>query len=102
MAAGSAENSPDYWGRSEALVRRGNLTTSFAGAAMETSLSVDEAERTPRALAARERLEVTAERGRVLYPLREGDAPYVGLASPRGRGPSSGEWGGAWEAHRDG
>ena len=69
---------------------------------METSLSVGDAEQTPRALVARERLEVTAERGRALYPLRECDAPDEGLASPRGRGPSSGEWGGAWEAHRDG
>jgi hypothetical protein len=58
-----------------ALVRRGNLTTSFAGTAPETSLSADEAGRTPRALAARGRLEVTAKRGRLLYPLREGDAP---------------------------
>ena len=82
MAAGSAEDDPEYWDRSEVLVRRGNLTASFAGAAMETSLSVDEAERTPRALAARERLEVTAERGRVLYPLREGDAPLCWFGIP--------------------
>lgn len=75
MADGSAGNEPGYWDRSEALVRRGNLTTSFAGAAPETSLSVDEGERTPQALADKGGLdEVTTERGRVLCPLREGDA----------------------------
>lgn len=75
MAAASAEDGPGYWDPSEALVRRGNLTASFARAALETSPSVDEAERTPRALAVKERLEATAKRGSLLYPLREGDAP---------------------------
>ena len=57
----------------KALGRRGGLTA--AGAALETSLSVEEADRTLSALAAKGHLEVTVERGRLLYSLWEGDAP---------------------------
>jgi capsular polysaccharide biosynthesis protein len=57
----------------EALRRRRELTA--AGAALETSLTVEEAERLLSALAAKGHLEVTVERGRLLYSLWEGDAP---------------------------
>ena len=57
----------------EALGRRGGLTV--AGAALETSLTVEEAERMLSALAAKGHLEVSVERGRLLYSLWEGDAP---------------------------
>ena len=57
----------------KALGRRGGLTA--AGAALETSLTVEEADRTLSALAAKGHLEVTVERGRLLYSLWEGDAP---------------------------
>ena len=57
----------------EALGRRGALTV--AGAALETSLTVEEAERMLSALAAKGHLEVSVERGRLLYSLWEGDAP---------------------------
>jgi len=57
----------------EALWRRGELTA--AGAALQTSLTVEEAERLLSALAAKGHLEVTVERGRLLYSLWEGDAP---------------------------
>lgn len=57
----------------EALARRGGLTV--AGAALETSLTVEEAERMLSALAAKGHLEVSVGRGRLLYSLWEGDAP---------------------------
>ena len=57
----------------EALGRRGGLTV--AGAALETSLTVEEADRMLSALAAKGHLEVTVEHGRLLYSLWEGDAP---------------------------
>jgi capsular polysaccharide biosynthesis protein len=55
----------------EALRRRGKLTV--AGVALETSLTVEEADRMLSALAARGHLEVRAEYGRLLYSLWEGD-----------------------------
>ncbi len=57
----------------EALGRHGGLTV--ARAALETSLTVEEAERKLSALAAKGHLEVSVERGRLLYSLWEGDAP---------------------------
>ena len=57
----------------EALGRRGALTV--VGAALETSLTVEEAERMLSELAAKGHLEVGVERGRLLYSLWEGDAP---------------------------
>jgi hypothetical protein len=57
----------------EALWRRGELTA--AGVALETSLTVEEAERLLSALAAKGHLEVTVERGKLLYSLWDGDAP---------------------------
>ena len=56
-----------------ALASRGELTV--AGAALETSLTVEEAERMLSALAAKGHLEVRVARGRLLYSLWEGDAP---------------------------
>ena len=55
----------------EALRRRGEL--AVAGAALETSLTVEEADRMLSALAAKGHLEVRVERGRLLYSLWEGD-----------------------------
>ncbi len=55
----------------EALKRRGELTV--AGVALETSLTVEEADRMLSALAAKGHLEVRAEHGRLLYSLWEGD-----------------------------
>ena len=55
----------------EALRRCGALTV--AGAALETSLSVDEADGMLSALAAKGHLEVRVERGRLLYALWAGD-----------------------------
>jgi capsular polysaccharide biosynthesis protein len=57
----------------EALARRGALTV--AGATLVTSLTVDEADRTLSALAAKGHHEVTVEHGRLLYALWERDAP---------------------------
>jgi capsular polysaccharide biosynthesis protein len=57
----------------EALRRRGRLTV--AGAALETSLTVEEADRMLSALAAKGHLEVRVARGRLLYSLWEGDGP---------------------------
>jgi capsular polysaccharide biosynthesis protein len=57
----------------DALVRRGKLTA--VEAALETSLSVEEAERMLQALAAKGHLEVSVERGRLVYALWEHDAP---------------------------
>jgi capsular polysaccharide biosynthesis protein len=57
----------------EALRRRGKLTV--AGVALETSLSVEEADRMLSALAAKGHLQVRVEHGRLLYSLWEGDAP---------------------------
>ena len=56
----------------EALRRHGKLTV--AGVALETSLTVGEADRMLSALAAKGHLEVTVEHGRLLYSLWEGDA----------------------------
>ena len=56
-----------------ALGRRGGLTA--AGAALETSLTVEEADRMLSALAAKGHLEVSVARGRLLYSLWEGDGP---------------------------
>jgi capsular polysaccharide biosynthesis protein len=56
----------------EALGRRGALTV--AGVALETSLTVEEADRMLSALAAKGHLEVRVARGRLLYSLWEGDA----------------------------
>ena len=56
-----------------ALARRGGLTV--AGAALETPLTVKEAERMLSTLAAKGHLEVRVARGRLLYSLWEGDAP---------------------------
>jgi hypothetical protein len=53
----------------EALRRRGALTV--AGAALETSLSVEEADRMLSELTAKGHLEVRVERGRLLYSLWE-------------------------------
>jgi capsular polysaccharide biosynthesis protein len=58
----------------EALKRRGKLTV--AGVALETSLTVEEADRMMSALAAKGHLEVRIEHGRLLYSLWEGDAPH--------------------------
>jgi capsular polysaccharide biosynthesis protein len=55
----------------EALDRRGKLTV--AGVALETSLTVEEADRMLSALAAKGHLEVTVARGRLLYSLWERD-----------------------------
>ena len=55
-----------------ALRRRGKLTA--VGASLETSLSVEEAERMLEALAAKGHIEVTVEHGRLLYSLWERDA----------------------------
>jgi hypothetical protein len=55
----------------EALGRRGKLTV--AGVALETSLTLGEADRMTSALAAKGHLEVTVERGRLVYSLWEGD-----------------------------
>jgi capsular polysaccharide biosynthesis protein len=60
----------------EALARRGALTV--AGATLETSLTVEEADRALSALAAKGHLEVTVEHGRLLYALWERDAPLGG------------------------
>ena len=57
----------------EALERRGKLTV--AGVALETSLTVEEADRMLSALAAKGHLEVRVEHGRLLYSLWGGDAP---------------------------
>jgi hypothetical protein len=57
----------------EALARRGGLTVT--GAALETSLTVEEADRTLSALATKGHLEVRVARGRLLYFLWEGDGP---------------------------
>ena len=57
----------------EALARRGGRTA--AGAALETSLTVGEADRFLSALAAKGHIEVGVERGRLIYRLWEGDAP---------------------------
>jgi capsular polysaccharide biosynthesis protein len=57
----------------EALARRGALTV--AGAALETSLTVEETEWILSALAAKGHLEVRVEHGRLLYSLWEHDAP---------------------------
>jgi capsular polysaccharide biosynthesis protein len=56
----------------EAIGRRGKLTV--AGVALETSLTVGEADRMLSALAAKGHLEVAVEHGRLLYSLWEGDA----------------------------
>jgi capsular polysaccharide biosynthesis protein len=55
----------------EALDRRGKLTV--ARVALETSLTVEEADRMLSALAAKGHLEVTVTRGRLLYSLWESD-----------------------------
>jgi capsular polysaccharide biosynthesis protein len=57
----------------EALGRRGSLTV--AGVALETSLTVEEADRMLSSLAAKGHLEVRVEHGRLLYALWERDAP---------------------------
>ena len=57
----------------EALTRRGALTV--AGAALETSLTVEEVDRVLSTLAVKGHLEVRVERGRLLYSLWEGDTP---------------------------
>jgi hypothetical protein len=57
----------------QALRRCGKLTA--VEAAMETSLSVEEAERMLSDLAVRGHLEVTVEQGRLHYALWESDAP---------------------------
>ena len=64
----------------EAIVRRGNLLLRgrkqmAVGAALESSLSVEEAERMLQALAVKGHLEVTVEHGRLHYALWEHDAP---------------------------
>lgn len=55
------------------LRRHGELTV--AGAALETSLTVEEADQMLSALAAKGHLEVRIEQGRLLYSLWERDAP---------------------------
>ncbi len=45
------------------------------GAALETSLTVEEADRLLQALAAKGHLEITVEHGRLVYALWEHDAP---------------------------
>jgi capsular polysaccharide biosynthesis protein len=57
----------------EALRRRRRLTV--AGVALETSLTVEEADRMLSALAAKGHIEVKVEHGRLLYALWERDAP---------------------------
>jgi capsular polysaccharide biosynthesis protein len=57
----------------EALRRCGALTV--AGAALETSLTVEEVDRMLSTLAVKGHLEVRVERGRLLYSLWEGDTP---------------------------
>jgi len=57
----------------EALRRRGQLTV--AGVALETSLSVEEADQMLSALAAKGHLEVRVEHGRLLYSFWEHDGP---------------------------
>lgn len=56
-----------------AIRRKGRITV--AGAALETSLSVEEADRMLSGLAAKGHLEVGVEHGRLLYALWERDAP---------------------------
>jgi hypothetical protein len=56
-----------------ALARSGGLTV--AGAALETSLTVEETDRTLLALAAKGHLEVRVAQGTLLYSLWEGDGP---------------------------
>lgn len=56
----------------EALRRRGELTV--AGAALETSLTVEETDRMLSALAVKGHLEVRVERSRMHYSMWEGDA----------------------------
>ena len=67
----------------EALERRGALTV--AGVALETSLTVGEADRMLSALAAKGHLEVSVEHGRLLYSLWEDDASPEGGKRSRGR-----------------
>ena len=57
----------------EALARRGKLRA--VEAALESSLSVEEANRMLQALAAKGHLEVTVEHGRLLYALWDRYAP---------------------------
>jgi hypothetical protein len=57
----------------EALFRRGKLTA--VEAALESSLTVEEAERMLQALAAKGHLEVTVEHGSLVYSLWEHDGP---------------------------
>jgi hypothetical protein len=57
----------------EALVRREKLTA--VEAALETSLSVEEADRMLCGLAVRGHLEVSLEHGRLVYSFWERDAP---------------------------
>ncbi len=57
----------------EALFRRGKLTA--VEAALESSLSVEEAEQMLEALAVKGHLKVSVEHGRLVYALWEPDAP---------------------------
>ena len=57
----------------EALFRREKLTA--VEAALESSLSVEEAERMLEALAVKGHLKVSVEHGRLVYALWEPDAP---------------------------
>jgi hypothetical protein len=59
----------------QALGRAPNGKLTVAGAALETSLSVEEAERILSKLAAKGHLEVTVENGRLHYALWDRDAP---------------------------
>jgi receptor protein-tyrosine kinase len=59
----------------QALDREPSGKLTAVGASVETSLSVEEAERILQALAAKGHLEVTVEHGRLLYALWEHDAP---------------------------
>jgi hypothetical protein len=59
----------------QALGREPSGKLTAVGAALETSLSVGEAERMLQALAVKGHLEVSVEHGRLLYALCERDAP---------------------------
>jgi hypothetical protein len=69
----SAPAKPRTSRRKSCFGRRGKL--SAVGAALETSLSVGEAERMLQALAAKGHLVVSGEHGSLVYALWERDAP---------------------------
>jgi hypothetical protein len=73
VAVGAARGAAEEKELLEVLARRGELTA--VAAALETSLTVDEAERVLSGLAAQGHLEVRVRGGGLLYALWERDAP---------------------------